>query len=131
MGRTDSPRVGVCSRHRRDQDPGVRYRGMSGRFSCQTHTMNMGGPGDHWYTDIFSWGRPAFGEPIDATIKEIRRYGGDSLLQDQQNLGERLWRLWPHWSLVDEQALGQLAADLASIRDELRTEAQLKGWDLS
>ncbi len=93
--------------------------------------MNMGGPGDHWYTDIFLWGRPAFGEPTDTTIKEIRRYGGDSLLQDQQGLAERLWRLWPHWTPVDEQALDRLAADLASIRNDLRAEAESNGWDLS
>ena len=33
--------------------------------------MNMGGPADHWYTDIFSWKRQAFGEPIDSLIKDI------------------------------------------------------------
>jgi hypothetical protein len=55
--------------------------------------MNMGGPSDHWYTDIFTWHRPAFGEPIDALIRNIRHFGDDALLQDDQPLGRRLWDL--------------------------------------
>ena len=29
--------------------------------------MNMGGPTDHWYTDLFTWNRPAFSEPVRRT----------------------------------------------------------------
>ena len=92
--------------------------------------MNMGGPTDHWYTDIFTWDRPAFGEPLDWLIRDIHRFGGDPLLQDDQPLGRRLWELWPQWGRVDEQALSQLAADLVPIRDELRAEAQARGWEV-
>jgi hypothetical protein len=49
--------------------------------------MNMGGPTDHWYTDLFTWDRPAFSEPIDSLVREIRRFGGDPLLRDDQPLG--------------------------------------------
>ena len=90
----------------------------------------MGGPGDHWYTDIFTWERPAFGEPSDSLIRDIRRFGGDRLLQDDQPLGQRLWDLWPQWGRVDEQALRQLAADLAPIRDDLRANAKASGWEV-
>jgi hypothetical protein len=92
--------------------------------------MNMGGPSDHWYTDIFTWKRPAFGEPIDSLIRDIRRFGGDSRLQDGQPLAQRLWDLWPQWGRVDEHALGQLAADLVPIRDELRADAEAHGWEV-
>jgi hypothetical protein len=90
----------------------------------------MGGPGDHWYTDLFTWQRPAFGEPNDSLIRDIHRYGGDRLLQDDQPLGQRLWELWPHWGRVDEQALRQLAVDLAPIRDDLRANAEASGWEV-
>jgi hypothetical protein len=90
----------------------------------------MGGPTDHWYTDIFTWNRPAFGEPIDSLIRDIHRFGGDSLLQDDQPLGQRLWDLWPQWGRVDEQALSQLAADLVPIRDDLHADAKAGGWEV-
>lgn len=92
--------------------------------------MNMGGPTDHWYTDIFTWNRPAFGEPIDSLIRDIRHFGGDALLQDDQPLGRRLWDLWPQWARVDEQRLSRLAADLARIRDDLRADANARGWEV-
>ncbi|RYC14200.1 hypothetical protein [Nocardioides zhouii] len=91
--------------------------------------MSMGGPGDHWYTDMFTWERPAFGEPTDSLIREIRHLGGDSLLQDGQPLAHRLWELWPQWGRVDERALSRLAVDLVPIRDELRQDSQARGWD--
>jgi hypothetical protein len=92
--------------------------------------MSMGGPADHWYTDIFSWNRSAFGEPIDSLIRDIRHFGGDALLQDDQPLGRRLWDLWPQWGRVNEQALSRLAADLVPIRDDLRAEAKVRGWEV-
>ncbi|CAB4960906.1 unannotated protein [freshwater metagenome] len=92
--------------------------------------MNMGGPTDHWYTDIFTWNRPAFGEPIDSLLRDIRRFGGDALLQDDQPLGHRLWDVWPQWGRADERALGRLAADLVPIRDELRADAEVRGWEV-
>lgn len=92
--------------------------------------MSMGGPADHWYTDIFSWHRSAFGEPIDSMIRDIRRFGGDALLQHDQPLGRRLWDLWPQWSRADEPALSRLAADLVPIRDGLHAEAKARGWEV-
>lgn len=100
-----------------------------GAFPARLACMNMGGPNDHWYTDTFTWERPAFGEPTDSLTRDIRRFGGDSLLQDGQPLAQRLWDLWPQWGRVDERALGRLAADLVTIRDELRTDAQARGWE--
>jgi len=91
--------------------------------------MNMGGPNDHWYTDIFTWDRPAFGEPIDTLIRDIHRFGGDQLLRDDQALGKRLWELWPQWGQVDQRALEQLATDLLPIRDDLRATAEASGWE--
>jgi hypothetical protein len=90
----------------------------------------MGGPDDHWYTDLFTWDRPAFGEPIDSLVRDIRRFGGDSLLRDDQPLGQRLWDLWPQTGRVDEQARNRMAADLLPIRDHLRAEAQARGWEV-
>ena len=92
--------------------------------------MNMGGPTDHWYTDIFTWNRSAFGEPIDSLIRDIRDSGGDALLQDDQPLGRRLWDLWPQWGRVNDQMLSRLAVDLVAIRDELRTDAKARGWEV-
>jgi hypothetical protein len=90
----------------------------------------MGGPGDHWYTDIFSWERPAFGEPADSLIKYIWRLGGGAYLQDDHPLARRLSDLWPQWGRVDEVARERLAADLASLRDELRRDAIARGWEV-
>lgn len=33
---------------------------------------------------LTSWERPAIGEPNDALIRDIHRFGGDRLLQDDQ-----------------------------------------------
>ena len=85
--------------------------------------MASGGPGDHWFTDIFTWNLPAFGEPSDTLIRDIRRFGGADLLADGQPLSRRLWELWPHWAGVDERHLEQLSSDLATVRDELRRSA--------
>ncbi|MCP3422440.1 hypothetical protein [Nocardioides pinisoli] len=92
--------------------------------------MNMGGPTDHWYTDIFTWDRPTFGEPVDSLIRDIRNFGGDSLLQDDQALGRRLWDAWPQWGRVEKRTLSQLAADLRSIRDDLLVDAKARGWEV-
>lgn len=67
--------------------------------------MAAGGPGDHWRTDIFSWDRPAFGEPADTLIREIGALGGARLLDDSEPLGKRLWDLWSQWGRVDWAAL--------------------------
>ena len=95
----------------------------------ETHAHEHGGPGDHRYTESFAAG-PAFGEPSDSLIRDIRRLGGDRLLRDQQPLAERLWNRWPQWGRADEQALKPLAVDLAQIRDELRREAAAKGREV-
>lgn len=92
--------------------------------------MNMGGPGDHWYTDLFTWKRPVFGEPADSLLRDIRRFGGDALLQDGQPLAKRLWELWPQWGRVDEAALSGLAVDLVPVRDGLRLDAEKRGWEV-
>ena len=92
--------------------------------------MNMGGPADHWITDIFSWKRPAFGEPIDGLIREIHRFGGYALLRDDQPLARRLSDLWPQWGRVDEEALTRLAADLIDVRNDLRQKAEPAGWEI-
>jgi hypothetical protein len=92
--------------------------------------MNMGGPGDHWITDIVSWDRPAFGEPTDTLIKDVLRLGGHAHLRDDQPLARRLSDLWPRWGRVDEVARERLAADLASLPDELRRDAIARGWEV-
>jgi hypothetical protein len=92
--------------------------------------MNMGGPADHWYTDIFSWNRSAFGEPTDSLIRDIRNFGGISLLQDDQPLGRRLGDAWPQWSRLDERTTSRLAVDLAVIRDDLLADAKVRGWEV-
>lgn len=97
---------------------------------CKTRPMNMGGPGDHWYTDLFVWDVPAFGEPSDSLLRDIRRFGGDLFLRDGQPLGERLSVLWPRWVRVDDQALRDLASDLVRLRDVLRADAESRGWEI-
>lgn len=76
------------------------------RFGWKLTPMNLGGPADHWYTDIFTWNRPAFGEPVDSLIRDIRNFGGAPLIQDDQPLGCRLCDAWPQWGRVDDQARG-------------------------
>ena len=92
--------------------------------------MNMGGPGDHWYTDLFVWDVPAFGEPTDSLLRDIRRFGGGTFLHDEHPLGQRLSVLWPRWVRVDEQALRDLPSDLMSLRNALRAEAEARGWGI-
>ena len=100
--------------------------------------MNMGGPGDHWHTDIHSWKRAAFGEPVDSLIREISALGGGRLLQDHsfgtrserrdsQTLESRLSRAWGR---ADEAELRDLASELSRIRDQLRAEAKASGWEI-
>ena len=92
--------------------------------------MNMGGPGDHWYTDLFTWNREAFGEPVDSLLRDIRRLGGDGLLRDGQPLARRLREHWPRWQHVDVRQLQRLAEDLAPVRDDLRAAAETRGWEV-
>jgi hypothetical protein len=92
--------------------------------------MAAGGPGDHWRTEIFSWDRPAFGEPTDSLIREIGALGGARLLDDDEPLGKRLWDLWPQWGRVDREALRELTRDLTVIRDQLKLEAVERGWEV-
>lgn len=92
--------------------------------------MNMGGPSDHWYTDLFSWNRSVFGEPADRYLREIKRYGGDDLLRDEAPLAQRLWALWPAWGSVDQAELGRLTGDLRGVRDKLRALAEEAGWEV-
>jgi len=42
----------------------------------------MGGPGDHWCTDLFAWNVAAFGESADSLNRDVQRYVGDALLRD-------------------------------------------------
>lgn len=93
--------------------------------------MNMGGPTDHWYTDLFTWNCPAFGEPVDSLLKDVRAFGGDRLLRDDQPLGLRLWDARPQWGRVEEQTLEQLVIDLTAVRDDLRADAEARGWKLT
>ena len=96
--------------------------------------MNMGGPGDHWYTDLFIGAAreaPVFSDTIDTLLGDIRRFGGDAPLQDGQPLAQRLWAVWPQWHDVDKESLRLLAVDLAPVRDRLRAEAEQRGWDLT
>ena len=90
----------------------------------------MGGPGDHWYTDLFSWDQAAFGEPIDTLIRDIQRFGGRRHLEDGSNLADRLWQNWGRWGRLDYDALADLEADLRVIRDRLETEARGNGWEV-
>lgn len=92
--------------------------------------MAAGATGDHWMTDLFVWNRPAFGEPIDSLLRDIKRFGGEDLLDDRAQLGQRLWALWPQWGQVDGIELKQLAADLRPIRDHLEADARARGWDI-
>lgn len=103
------------------------------RAASPTSVMGMGGPGDHWYSDVScaAGEAPVFDNVIDARLRDIRRFGGDALLQDGQPLAERLWALWPRWQHVDEESLHRLADDLAPVRDRLRAEAEQRGWDLT
>ena len=89
--------------------------------------MNMGGPADHWYTDLFSWKRPAFGEPVDSLVRDIRTFGGDHLLRDDQPLGRRLSGAWGR---ADGPDLRRLAAELTPVRDDLRAKAEAGGWEI-
>ncbi len=98
--------------------------------ACEDRAMNMGGPGDHWRTDIFSWDRPAFGEPVDSLVREIYDLGGHALLEDDQPLGRRLSKHWPRWKRVSDEALSELASDLVTVRDRLRAEAVARGWEV-
>lgn len=88
----------------------------------------MGGPNDHWYTDLFVWNRAVFGEPIDSYLRDIRRFGGDHLLRDDGKLSPRLWDLWPQWGKVDTAALAVLADELAVLRNQLHRQAEAEGW---
>ncbi|NNM45232.1 hypothetical protein [Knoellia koreensis] len=86
---------------------------------------------DHWRTDIFSWDRPAFGEPVDSLIRDIYDFGGHDLLEDDQPLGLRLSQLWSRRRRGAGDALDELAAVLLPIRDRLRAEAKARGWEVN
>jgi len=92
--------------------------------------VTAGGPGDHWRTDIFVWHLPVFGEPSDRSIRDIDRYGGSRLLDDDQPLGRRLGNLWPRWREVSRDDLQQLEHELGAIRDQLKGEALDRGWEV-
>ena len=92
--------------------------------------MAAGGPDDHWRTDVLIWGRTAFGEPSDSLIREIYRFGGHKLLDDDAPLGRRLGDLWPRCEQVNHKGPAQLEIDLSRTRNELRREAELRGWEL-
>lgn len=91
----------------------------------------MGGPGDHWLTDLKHWDRAAFGEPLDSILRDILRLGGERLLE-QQPWNERLWDTWPHWgrSEVNDAALARYTTELAELREELCKDAVDRGWEV-
>lgn len=92
----------------------------------------MGGPGDHWLTDLKFWDRPAFGEPLDGILRDVIRFGGERLL-DEPPWSGRLWDVWPYWGRSEnsDALLVRYTAELADIRDQLRRDALEGGWELS
>ncbi len=97
--------------------------------SALASAMNMAGPGDHWQSDLLGWGLPAFGEPVDAPLRDVHRLGGASIL-DQEPWSSRLSLAWPRWTPTDAAVLARLAEDLKALRDRLRREAIDAGWDV-
>ena len=96
--------------------------------------MASGGPGDHWRTDLVSWGRAPFGEPVDGLLQDIGRLGGSRHLEGTE-LGLRLDGTWSRRqrrgrSGPADPELLQLADDLARLRDRLRAEAVARGWEV-
>jgi hypothetical protein len=93
--------------------------------------MNMGGPGDHWLTDLKHWDRPAFGEPLDGILRDILQLGGERLLEEPP-WHERLWDTWPNWGRSEDKdaALARYTAELADLRDDLRRDAVARGWEM-
>ena len=92
--------------------------------------MNMGGPGDHWYTDVFCWDRPAFGEPIDSLLRDVKKYGGDTFLRDGQPLARRLSALWWPLGAKGSRELGGVTAELQALRNQLRADTEAGGWEV-
>lgn len=92
--------------------------------------MNMGGPRDHWYTDLFTWDLDVFGEPVDSLIRDIRRYGGDRQLQDGAALARELDLLSRPPPKAGDQTMVDLADRLQVVRDRLRQEAMARGWEV-
>lgn len=91
--------------------------------------MNTGGPGDHWWTDLFSWGRPAFGEPVDGLLRDVVRYGGQQAL-DAEPWASRLSRAWSGSRSRPPADAARLARDLTVLRDRPRQEAVDSGWEV-
>ena len=93
--------------------------------------MNMGGPNDHWLTDLRSYNRPAFSTQCDALIKEILDLSGTWEFVDTE-LAARLDRLWhPRGANeASQQELRRVEVALRSLRDRLRADAVERGWEL-
>lgn len=90
----------------------------------------MGGPRDHWKTDIFRWNLTVFGEPVDSLIRDIQRYGGGKHLDDGAALARDLDLLsWPP-PKPEDPAIVEMAGRLQVIRDRLRKDAIDRGWEV-
>ena len=79
--------------------------------------MAMGGPGDHPITDIVSYNLPVFSSKIDSLIREIDKYLPWYRMANLMN-----WFSPP--------PLDEMEAILTKKLEELKKEAQNRGWDL-
>ena len=79
--------------------------------------MGSGGPGDHPVTDIVSYPLPVYSPAADALIRDIA----------QLVPTYRLHELMDGWS---PPPIDEFTAKLRSLRDELRRNAQARGWEV-
>ena len=83
-------------------------------------------------TDLLVWNLPAYGEPVDGLLREVAALGGERAL-DAAPWSPRLWDLWPRWGRSEDKddELQTLERDLAAFRDQLRRDAEERGWEVT
>lgn len=91
--------------------------------------MPAGGPGDHWQSDLLTFGIEAFGGPVDSVIRDIIQMGGYRLFDDHASLGRQHWALW-HSSTVGGKIPESLESDLRNVSDGLSRAAEERVWEM-
>ena len=83
--------------------------------------LGSGHPGDHWKTDLLTWGLPVFGEPADGFLREVFGLGGEGALDGQPWL-QTLVQLSPASGqpVPSHAQLEQLTDHLRRLLDTLR-----------
>ncbi|MDP3712580.1 MAG: hypothetical protein Q8R60_08865 [Mycobacteriales bacterium] len=79
-------------------------------------------PGDHWHTDLITWGLPVFGEPVDGLLREVFGQGGAGALDGDPSVAliDLLWPSNGRRLVPTDTQLDHLAAQLTLLLDSLR-----------